>query len=313
LSATSSAAYVPLVAPLPQVESPGLTYAVQNCQEYLRSLAASITPDALLRLPVSTFIAVVGCGDPGLIDMYAEATDCQFPIYADPTRKLYDELGMVRSLAPGNKPAYMKKSMLTSAFQSITQGLRQIKTGLMLKGGDQRQIGGEFLFEPLYIMTPTEEVDRQLNRSTANMAARALPKGSTAPANGEAPDLGALSLENTSLNANNAAPAPQHPPEAGQIADEDVVPPTTDGSTRGANGGADYTGEEKTVTWCHRMRTTRDHAEIPELMEILGLDGDGQPIKDKKRWSQALRERKGTGMSAMATQMGTMRGQAAGT
>jgi hypothetical protein len=56
-------------------------------------------------------------------------------------------------------------------------------------------------------------------------------------------------------------------------------------------------GEEKRITWCHRMRSTRDHAEIPELREVLGLDGVGVPGKDKKRWVRALRERKGTGLS----------------
>ena len=56
-------------------------------------------------------------------------------------------------------------------------------------------------------------------------------------------------------------------------------------------------GEEKRVTWCHRMRNTRDHVELPELREVLGLDGEGTPGRDKKRWTKALRERKGTGLS----------------
>ncbi|PVH70590.1 hypothetical protein DL98DRAFT_597695 [Cadophora sp. DSE1049] len=55
--------------------------------------------------------------------------------------------------------------------------------------------------------------------------------------------------------------------------------------------------EEKRVTWCHRMRNTRDHAEIPELREVLGLDGEGVSCKNKKRWTKALVERKGTGLS----------------
>ena len=45
------------------------------------------------------------------------------------------------------------------------------------------------------------------------------------------------------------------------------------------------------------MKTTRDHAEIPELMEVLGLNGQGKPISDAKRWSVALQSRKGTGLS----------------
>ena len=53
------------------------------------------------------------------------------------------------------------------------------------------------------------------------------------------------------------------------------------------------------------MKNTRDHAELPELMEVLGLDGQSRPIKDRKRWTMALETRKGTGWS-MASQMKKM-------
>lgn len=58
--------------------------------------------------------------------------------------------------------------------------------------------------------------------------------------------------------------------------------------------------EEKRVTWCHRMRNTRDHAEVPELREVLGLDGVGVPGKNERRWSRAVNQRKGMGLSAMS-------------
>jgi hypothetical protein len=67
------------------------------------------------------------------------------------------------------------------------------------------------------------------------------------------------------------------------------------GNTNGALSTGE--GEEKRVTWCHRMRNTRDHAEIPELREVLGLDGEGTPGINKKRWQKALSQRKGTGLS----------------
>ena len=69
----------------------------------------------------------------------------------------------------------------------------------------------------------------------------------------------------------------------------------------GSGGHLGVQGEEKRVTWCHRMRNTRDHAEIPELREVLGLDGEGLPGNDRKRWRKALRERKGTGLSGRAS------------
>jgi hypothetical protein len=59
----------------------------QNCQDFLQTLSESVTPDALLSLPISTFICVIGCGDSSLIDMYVGATGCPYPVYTDPSRK----------------------------------------------------------------------------------------------------------------------------------------------------------------------------------------------------------------------------------
>ncbi|KAM0261865.1 hypothetical protein ACHAQJ_002068 [Trichoderma viride] len=217
-----------------------------NCQEYLRTLSEAITPDALLRLPISTFITVVGCGDPGLIDMYAKETGCPFPIYTDPTRSLFDALGMVKTLTMGTRPAYTKKSTSRGIFDSIVQGLKHVPKGLALKSGDHRQVGGEFLFEPFHIATPIST-----------------PKEEQDPKFGsfEEPDSG-----------------------KGKVEEERA--------------------EEKKITWCHRMRTTRDHAEVPELMEVLGLDSTTHKpaVKDEKRWEEATRSRKGTG-ATMAPEM----------
>lgn len=198
-----------------------------------------------MRLPVSTFIAVIGCGDPALIDMYTSETGCPFPIYTDPTRSLYETLGMTKTLALGTKPAYMRRSMGKSIFDSVVQGVKQIPSGKAFKHGDQRQVGGEFLFEPLDMVTPISSPQDERPNAVETF------KGSNS---GKYPD--------------------------------DEEGPT----------------EEKRITWCHRMKTTRDHAEIPELMEILGLDGNGQPVKDEKRWSKALETRKGVGLT-MASQM----------
>ncbi|KAJ5082433.1 hypothetical protein N7532_011476 [Penicillium argentinense] len=118
-----------------------------SCQEFLISLSQAIKPDDLARLPTSTSIVVIGCGDPGLIEFYATHTECPFPMYADPTRKLYDDLGMTNTLALGSKPEYIRKSMLRIIGESIIQGLKQIPSGLATKGGDSRQVGGEFLYE----------------------------------------------------------------------------------------------------------------------------------------------------------------------
>ncbi|KAI9163049.1 fmHP [Paramyrothecium foliicola] len=205
-----------------------------NCQDYLRTLCESISPESLLQLPISTFITVVGCGDPGLIDMYTEATGCSFPIYTDPTRSLFQALGMVKTWTPGPKPAYSKRGLAKGTLNSISQALRNATGGLLLKSGNFAQVGGEFLFEPLQlqtpISTPQDERSRQLGQP-----------------NGEKGGL--------------------------------VAQPDGDDDERPV--------EEKRVTWCHRMRTTRDHVEIPEMMEMLGLGGHGRPSTNEKRWERA--------------------------
>lgn len=147
-----------------------LICSLQNCQEYLRTLASSIKPDDLLSLPTPTFITVIGCGRPELIPMYTETTGCPFPIYADPSRKLYDHLGMTRTFNLGAKPEYMQTNVLINSVQSIFQGLSTGKKAL--KGGDFKQVGGEFLFEngecELSLFLQYESVRQMLTRKSEN-------------------------------------------------------------------------------------------------------------------------------------------------
>lgn len=143
--------------------------------------------------------------------MYVAESKCAFPVYTDPTSSLFDSLGMVKTLALGTKPAYIKNSLARGILAGISQGLRAMPKGLALKSGDNRQVGGEFLFEPLDLATPM-----------------ATPLD-------ERPNMGTIG-------------------DQGQL-DESERPV-----------------EEKRVTWCHRMKKTRDHAEIPELKKVLGLD-----------------------------------------
>jgi hypothetical protein len=124
--------------------------------------------------------------------MYIATTSCPFPVYADPSHKLYDYLGMTRTLNLGKKPNYIHSNLFVTSVQSVVQSL---KTGdKALKGGDFKQVGGEFLFE--------------------------------------------------------------------------------DGK----------------VKWVHRMRNTRDHAEIEDLRRVIGLDDQKPPMR--KRWSHKVDDKK---------------------
>ncbi|KAJ6119198.1 hypothetical protein N7523_003478 [Penicillium sp. IBT 18751x] len=120
-----------------------------SCQEFVRALAESMKPEDLLQLPISTSIVIVGCGDPALIDHYHKETGCPFPIYADPTRKLYADLNLVTSYAMGERPEYFRKGMVRLVAESVAQTLKHVSSGLMTKAGDSSQNGGEFLFESM--------------------------------------------------------------------------------------------------------------------------------------------------------------------
>ncbi|KAK9238960.1 AhpC/TSA antioxidant enzyme-domain-containing protein [Lipomyces kononenkoae] len=117
-----------------------------SCQSYIRTLSASIpSPDSL---PTGTSLVIIGCGSHTLIPMYAKETACAFPIYSDPSRRLFDILGMTRNLSLGeDAPDYIQESVFTSTVKGMTQMLKRIPAGDALKGGDIKQIGGEFLFD----------------------------------------------------------------------------------------------------------------------------------------------------------------------
>ena len=117
----------------------------KNCQEFVRTLNSELPPD---RLPADLTIAIIGCGSPTLIDSYIKETKCQYPVYAEPSKRLHGLLGMKSSLSLGSRsPGYIRHSLMAGAAKSIVQGVKRIPSGDALSAGDMRLNGGEFLFE----------------------------------------------------------------------------------------------------------------------------------------------------------------------
>lgn len=73
-----------------------------------------------------------------------EETTSEFPIYSDPSGKIYDKLQMKKTTAFTDPPPYAEHS-LSSSFMTC---LKQIwKRGMVgLKGGNWDQQGGEWIF-----------------------------------------------------------------------------------------------------------------------------------------------------------------------
>lgn len=117
------------------------------CQDYLRHLAEVMPPTSL---PESLKVTIVGCGAYTLIDSYRSVTSCpdSWAIFSDSTTRLYDLLGMHRSLSLGNKsPAYVQHSMALGMLKSALQGMKRIGHGDVRAAGDWSVQGGEFLFK----------------------------------------------------------------------------------------------------------------------------------------------------------------------
>lgn len=114
----------------------------------MKKLATEISMQTYYTMPVPTSIIVIGCGTKALINHWKTETECPFPVFADPSRKLYRILGMSMSLNIGpRRPGYMKEisppAWLIEQFRQMakTKGMKKWKSGNWL------QVGGEFLFQ----------------------------------------------------------------------------------------------------------------------------------------------------------------------
>lgn len=114
---------------------------IRGCNSYVRALSgsAALTP---LATAADTRVLIVGCGAGSLIKGYRAETGCPYPVYSDPTGRIYDTLGMHKTLAMGKKPDYVKMGFLAAVVNGITGGLK----GGLTKGGDVTRVGGEWLF-----------------------------------------------------------------------------------------------------------------------------------------------------------------------
>lgn len=118
-------------------------------QSYVKTLSRQITQNLLDTIPASAKpaqVIIIGCGDHTLIGPYMEETSDAFPIYTDPTGKIYETLQMKRTMEGFTSPPPYTPESFTSALGKC---LKQIwKRGWAgLKGGSWDQQGGEWIFQ----------------------------------------------------------------------------------------------------------------------------------------------------------------------
>lgn len=99
-----------------------------------------------------TKLTIIGCGDVAPIPAWRTRTmhnilgaDNSFPIYTDPSRKLYAKLGMMTSLSAGETaPDYIKQGPVQNVLSSVKNAV--VSGAGALQGGSPSQNGGEMLF-----------------------------------------------------------------------------------------------------------------------------------------------------------------------
>ena len=119
---------------------------LQACQGYIRKLAAIATPKVLSSLPIKTTIAIVGSGGPQLIDHWVKESACPYPVYTDPSIRLYKTFKFLPDKGQGESE-YHKLTPMQGFLKSASQIVRMAQK--LHHGGHPFQNGGELLFEPV--------------------------------------------------------------------------------------------------------------------------------------------------------------------
>lgn len=153
------------------------------CYSYVKALAHQMPPERLAKLSPPTTLTIVGCGDPILIPKWLEQTDCPFEVYADPSRKLYTQLGFaINTDANEVVPQYVQKyaqSFTRNLWRSLGLAARTAKVSggvITQNGGEMIWIDGELKF--IHRMknstdhTETYELLRLLKRQGQEMGRR---------------------------------------------------------------------------------------------------------------------------------------------
>ncbi|KAH7268349.1 hypothetical protein B0J15DRAFT_533790 [Fusarium solani] len=121
-------------------------FLCSTSSNYVKFLSEEASPEKIA--PSNTSIVIIGNGVSGVINMYIENTGCKHPVYVEPTGKLFEGLGMIKTWVGGPATNYASDSNTSSFFQAASKLVRGLLAGYpATKVGQPNQQGGEFLFE----------------------------------------------------------------------------------------------------------------------------------------------------------------------
>ncbi|KAJ4397528.1 hypothetical protein N0V93_001759 [Gnomoniopsis smithogilvyi] len=114
-----------------------------SCKQYLQALNESLPSSSLSEANIT--LAIIGCGQPVGIPLYAKETNSSCALYTDPSLRTHELLGMKSNMRTSKvKPDYIKQSLLENIVNSAQVALT---SGHAFSGGPPGQNGGEWLFQ----------------------------------------------------------------------------------------------------------------------------------------------------------------------
>ncbi|WVR07241.1 hypothetical protein IAU60_004282 [Kwoniella sp. DSM 27419] len=127
------------------------------CAQYMNSIMAEVSPDALEEAGVD--LIIIGNGSNKMLDGYRnKAFRCPFKMYTDPTLALYRALGLTRQTADAGAEEDKGDYLVQTAMQSTVQTLKRATKMPLRNPGHFTQLGGEFVFDGTLNVTYTHRM-----------------------------------------------------------------------------------------------------------------------------------------------------------
>ncbi|RMZ77915.1 hypothetical protein DV738_g4125, partial [Chaetothyriales sp. CBS 135597] len=227
-----------------------------NCQEYIRQMSKSLRRESLARRDTS--VIIIGCGDPTLIEWYVQLTQTPYPVYVDPNTRLYKLLGTHRTVSQGTRrPSYVQHSLLMGNVMLLIQGIKRLVVGDVRKAGNLMVNGGEVNIGLLGQQRPPPKRLRRMVQAQGDDASLCCLDDREDDEEDEEYDLW------------GERKSPSYLEEINFWAE-----------AQAARAGAQPQHGDWKIWWCHRMRNARDHTEIDDLRETMGLSTSGSTCVD---------------------------------
>ncbi|WVF71681.1 hypothetical protein IAT40_006489 [Kwoniella sp. CBS 6097] len=127
------------------------------CAQYMNSIIAEVSPDALEEAGVD--LIIIGNGSDKMLDGYRNKSfRCPFKMYTDPTLALYRALGLTRQTGDSGLDEDKGDYLVQSAMESTKQTIKRATKMPLRNPGHFTQLGGEFIFDGTLNVTYTHRM-----------------------------------------------------------------------------------------------------------------------------------------------------------